>query len=90
MILEILLNLCLDINHKQGGFSEIFLKKSLEFFPSKGDDTIVFNLSLVLLPAKIDPLAEKQGCEGNMFEACDTGHVEIILILLIKIVVFHI
>ena len=59
LILAIPLDFCLDVGHKRGGFSKTLPEKGLKFIPSRRDGTIVFNLSLVLLPVEVDPVAEE-------------------------------
>lgn len=88
-MLGILLNLGPDASHKQGKFSKILLENGLKFISSK-ESVIAFNLSLVMLLAKIDPLTEKQNRKEYAFKARGIGRVEIILILLTKIVALHI
>lgn len=61
LVLGILFNFCSNIGYKQGGFFEILLKKSRKFEPNKRDSIVIFNLSFVLLPVKVDFVAEKQG-----------------------------
>lgn len=62
------------------------LKKGLKFVLSKKDGTIVFNLSLVLLPIKVDPISEKQGCKRDALVARGISCVEIIFVLLTKVI----
>lgn len=59
LVLEISLNLSPNTCHKGCGFSEILLKKSFEFISSKEIGTVIFNLGLVLLPVKVDPILEE-------------------------------
>lgn len=49
----------------------------------------MFNLSLVLLPAKVDPVIEKQGYKKDALKTCSIGRVEIILALLAKVVTLY-
>lgn len=58
MIERILLDLSLDIGHKQDKLLEILVKKSLEFNENNKNNTIAFNLSFVLLLTKIDLILE--------------------------------
>lgn len=66
------------------------LEKDLKFVLSKKDSIIIFNLSLVLLPAEVDLIAEKEGYKGDMFRSCDTSYVKMILALLTKIIALYI
>lgn len=59
LVLRILLNLSLDVNYKQGGFFETLVKKNFKFALSRRDNIVVLNLTLMLLPAKIDFILEK-------------------------------
>ena len=89
-MLEILLNLGLDVGYKRDRFPKILSKKGLKFVPSRGGSTIVFDLCLMVLPAKIDPVAEKCSREGHAYRACGTGRVKIILTLSTKLVSLHV
>lgn len=44
----------------------------------------------MLLLIKVDPIAEKQSCKKDVFRACGTGYIKIILILLIEVIVLYI
>lgn len=59
LILEILLNFSLNIYHKCDRFSKTLLEKGFKFVLYKKNNTIAFNLSLVLLSAEIDPIAKE-------------------------------
>lgn len=59
LVLGIPLNLGLHTDQKQGRFPKTLLKKDLEFIPSRRDNTIVFDLSLILLLVEIALVAEK-------------------------------
>ena len=89
LVLEISLDLSPDASYKQGGFSETLLKKGLKFVLSRGDGIVAFNLSFVLLPAEVNPILEKRGCEKDAFVARGFGHVEMIFILSTKIIALH-
>lgn len=58
-MLEIPLDLSLDTDHKDGRFFETLPEKSFEFVPHRVASTVTFNLALVLLPAKVDPIPEE-------------------------------
>ena len=89
LVLGIPLNLCLNIGYKQGGFSKTLPKRGLKFVSNRGDGTIVFNLSLVLFPADVDSIMEKQRRKRDKLVACDIGRVKIILVLLTKVVALY-
>lgn len=88
-MLRILLNLSPNASHKQGRFSKNLLKKDFKFVPSKGNTTIIFDLSLILLLVEIDPFTEKHSSKEYAFKTCGIACIEIILALLIEVVVFH-
>lgn len=90
LVLGFLLNLYLDIGHKEDRFSRTLLENGLKFVPSKGNDTVMFNLSLVLLPAKVDPILEKQNHKKDALIAYGTGHIKIICILSTKVITLYV
>lgn len=85
-----MLNFCSDISYKQGKFSKILLEKDLEFAPNKKSNVITFNLGLILLPAEINSILEKQSCKKDALIAYSIDCIKIVLILLTKIVTFYI
>ena len=90
LVLGIPLNLGLDASYKRGGFSKTLLKKSLEFVLNKGNGIVTFNLSFVLLLAKVNPISKKRGCKRDAFVACSFGRIEMVLTLLTKIIALYI
>lgn len=90
LILRIPLDYSPDTNHKNGGFSKTLLKKSLKFVLSKRDGTIIFNLGLLLLLAKVDFILKDQNYERDVLGAYGIGCVKIVRALLTKILAFHI
>lgn len=62
------------------------LEKSLKFILNKKSGIVVLNLSLVLLPAKVDSIPKKQGCKKNLVVVFDIGCIKIVLILLIEVI----
>lgn len=89
LVLRVPFNLCPDLSHKRGRFSTTLSKTSLKFVPSKKDNTVVFNLSFVLLLLDLNPNGKKQGRKGDAFWACGTGCIKMVFTLLTEIVVFH-
>lgn len=89
-MLRILLNFYLNIGYKKGWFSKILLKKGLKFVTSREDGTIIFNLSFVLLPVKINLVVEEQSHKKDALVAHVIGYVKIIFALLTKVVAFYI
>lgn len=65
-------------------------KKDIKFVLYKRNNTIIFNLSFVLLQAEIILIAEKQSYKKDAFRPYSMGCVEIILTLLAKIVSLYI
>lgn len=80
-MLGIPLDVSLNIGYENSEFLEILLKKNLEFVLTTRSGTIAFNLNLVLLPAEIDFISEKQGCKGDILRVCGTGYVKIVFAL---------
>lgn len=89
MVLEILLNLGPNTDHKQNRFSKTLLEKNLKFILYKGDNIVIFNLDLVLLLTEVNSIQEEQDCKKNALVTYDTSCIKIILVLLIKIVSFY-
>lgn len=89
LVLEILLNLSLDVDHKCNRFFKIFLEKSLEFVLSKRSVIISLYLGYMLLLAKVDLVFEEQSCKKKKLVAHGTGCVKIVPILSTKIVVLY-
>lgn len=89
MLFEIPLNLGLDISYKQGEFSITLPDKGLKFVPSKKNDTVVFNLDFMLIPAEIDFILEKRDYKGDTLKVNDTGAIKIIFALSIEIVTYY-
>lgn len=90
LILEVSLNFILDIVYKHSRFSKIVSKKSLKFVLGKRNGPITFDLGLILLPVKIDPLIKEQNCKKYAFGTFCTSGFEMIFILPIKVVAFYI
>lgn len=65
-------------------------KKNLKFSLNKQDNTIIFNLSFVLLPTKINLILKKQDQKKNILVAYGSGHIKIIFLLVIKVIAFYI
>lgn len=84
MVLGILFKLNLDAGYIYSRFSKTLLEKSLIFVTNKKNNIIVFNLSLMLLLAKIDLIPEKQSYKKDVFMICGTGYNKIVFALLKK------
>lgn len=66
------------------------LKNRLEFILSSANNIVVFNLSFVLLLAKVNFILEKQNCKKGTSIVYNTSYIKKIFILLIKVLVFYI
>ena len=44
----------------------------------------------MLLPSKIDPLSEEQGCKKYVFVAPSISHFKIVFVLLAEVVAFYV
>lgn len=90
LVLGISLNLYLDVGHKQSRFSKTLSEKNFKFILSRGNNTIEFNLSLVLLPVEANAVAEERNCKGDALVTHSTGCVKIILALLTEVITFYV
>lgn len=90
LILRILFNFNPDVYQKYNWFSKTLLKKDIKFVLYKRNNTIIFNLSFVLLQVEINLIAEKQNCKKDVFRPYSIDYVEIILTLLAKIISLYI
>lgn len=88
-MMGITLNLHSDDHHKQGGFSKTLPEKSLKFVLNREGSIVTFNISLILLPVKIDSVADEQSRKRDAFRPCGIGHIKIILVLLAEVVLFY-
>lgn len=59
LVLGILLNLGLDIRHKQDRFSKTLPEKGLKFVPNRKRSTVFLNLGLILLLVKVNLILDK-------------------------------
>lgn len=64
-------------------------KKRLEFGLSMRDSIVAFNFSLVLLPAKIDHIAEEQCYKEDAFRPYYCSYFKMILALSAKIIILY-
>lgn len=63
--------------------------KDFKFALSKANNIIVFNLSFVLLLAKVELISKEQGRKADALVVCSSGNIKIILALFTKIVALH-
>lgn len=90
LILRILLDFSPNAGYKRYKFSKTLSEEAFKFVLSKRDSTVVFNLSLVLLPVEVDLIVKEQNHKKDIFGVCGIGCIEIIFALLTKIVVLYI
>lgn len=89
-VLRILLHLIEDIGYKQYEFLKTLPEKGLKFVPNSEDNTIVFYLSLMLLPIEVDPIPKKRGYKGNILVTRGTGYVKMVFTALRKVVALYV
>lgn len=90
LVLKISLNFSPNTGHKEGEFFETLSEKSFELVPSRKDGTVIFNLGLVLLPAKVDSIPEERGCKGDALGACGIDHIKTGIALFIEVVALYV
>lgn len=64
-------------------------KKSFKFVLNREKSIVTFNLSVVLLLAKVDPITKKKIRKKDAFEAYSSNHIRMILTLLTKIIALY-
>lgn len=84
--MKIPLNFSPDTSQKCDEFSKTLPKKSFKFSLYKRNSIVVFNISFVLLLAKINLILKEQGRGKDILGACGTGYVKIVLALSTKII----
>lgn len=89
LVLGISVNLGSDVDYKPDRFFKILLEKNFKFILSRRTNIITFNLSFILLLAKVNSILEKQSCKKDEFETYNISYLKIIFILLIKKIVFY-
>lgn len=90
LVLKVALNFILDIIYKRSRFLTLFIKKDLQFVLYKKDDLIIFEQSLILLPAKANFILKEQRCKRDTFVALGSSIFRIVLILLAKVEALYI
>ena len=90
LILGVSFDFTPDIVNKRGRFSETLLEEGLEFVPSEKSNSVLLNLSLMLLPAEVNSILKEQSRKGDALVARSTGHVEIIFTLSAEVVTLHV
>lgn len=86
LVLRISLDLNLNASHKGNKFSKTLLEKDPELILSGRNRTIVFNISFVLLQMGVNHILKKQSYKKDALGAYGSGHIKIILALLMKVV----
>lgn len=89
LVLKISFNLDSDTDYKQDIFSKILLKKYPKFIPSKKSNAVIFDLSFILLPMKIDLIKKKHSYKKIAFKAYGNNYIKMIFILPIEIVIIN-
>lgn len=89
IVLKILLNFGTNANYKQDKFSKTLLEKSLEFFLSKKNGIVTFNLNFILLPTEVNFVSKKQSHKKKALIICDIGRVKIVFALLTEVMALH-
>lgn len=77
------------VNDKRIGLSQTFLSKSLKLVLGENSQLIALYLDLVLLPLIYNMVFQEFCSKKYTFLAFKAGNLEMILVLLIKVVVFH-
>lgn len=90
LVLRIPLNFSPNTSHKYNEFFKTLSEKDFEFFPNRENGNVIFNLSFVLLTAKIDFVIKEQNYKGYKFRARSTICIKIISALSTKIVALYI
>lgn len=90
LVLRIPLDFSPNVGHKSSRFFKTLPKKGFEFVPSRKNNIVAFKLDFMLLPAKINPISEKQGHKRNMLRDCGTSGTEIVFTLLTEVIVLYI
>ena len=65
-------------------------KKGFELLLGNRDLAFSLMLPLVLLPAKVNAVMQEKCCKENTIRAIGSGGGKVILILLVKVIVFHV
>lgn len=66
------------------------LEKNFELVSSEGNGTIVFYLSLALLPVEVNHFLETQNRKRDALVARSTGRVEIVFALLANVIALYV
>lgn len=84
--MRISLDLSLNVGYKRYRFFKTLPEKGFDFVLNEKDNTIIFNLSLILLQLEVDLIAKKQDCKKDTFGVCGIGRLKRIFVLSIKII----
>ena len=89
LVFEIPFNLGLNISYKWGESSKTLVEESLKFILSKQSAIVIFNLSFILLLAKIDLILEEQSNKKATLIVCSFGRIKMLFELAIKVVALY-
>lgn len=71
-------------------FLSFFWRKNLKLISYGGYNFVIFDLSLMLLLVKVDPILEEQNDKIDAFIALGSSDFEIVLALLTEVITFYI
>lgn len=89
LILKVFLNLTPDVLYKYGRLSKVCFKKDFKLVLFKGRNPVLFNSSIVLLPAEIDTFSNEKSYKKYAFITFCINRFKIVLILPAKIIAFY-
>ena len=89
LVLEIPLDLGPDASYKRDRFSKTLPEKGLKFVLSRRNNIVAFNVNFVLLLIEVNPILEEQSRKGDMFVACGSGCIKMILTLLTETIALY-
>ena len=75
---------------KSLGFVQALAKEDLESLPADVNVSLVFYLTLVLLPAEQGGIFQESNCKRNLVRACGTGNGKVVFALLEEIVTLQV
>ena len=87
MVLRILLDFSPNASYKEIAFSKTLPEKYIDFIPSREDNIVIFNLSLV---PEVDPILEEQGRKKDAMQTRGTGCIKMIFVLFTERIILHI
>lgn len=88
-VLKVFLNLTSDVVHKCNKFFKTFSEKDLKFILYEEGSPVLFDKSLILLPIEVNAIPKEQSYKKDVFVALSFSNFKMVLVLLIKIITFH-